>query len=252
MRVAPAVDRLAQLAVNPGGGDIEDRSARPPVVEGEAIQRLPVGIDLDRLHELADGGPLLLRQEVETEHLPSLDQLVGEGLLLHADPDELGFEADLRRPVERHAVAPLPIAGANDIQPVRHLPQHTPAELVVLLLLGVGLDALGEGADGRSGLGGHPRTLPRPARERRQCIQPHQSYILADMAKRLVDIDDELLARAKRSAGTRTIKATVEAGLQRLVADELLMRHVRRLRRRGSIDLQRAEEARAPRRAASG
>jgi Arc/MetJ family transcription regulator len=72
------------------------------------------------------------------------------------------------------------------------------------------------------------------------------------MAKRLVEIDDELLARAKRSAGTPTIKATVEAGLQRLVADDLTMRHVRRLRRRGSIDLKLAEEARAPRRAAGG
>src|SRR5687768_1770569 len=81
-RVATAVDRLAQLAVDPGGGDVEDRGSGPPVVEGEAVERLAVGVDLDRLHELADGCPLLLRQEVEAEHFPRLDQLMGEGGLL--------------------------------------------------------------------------------------------------------------------------------------------------------------------------
>src|SRR5207248_3756164 len=39
-RVTAAVDRLAQLAVDPGGGDVEDRRARPPVVEGEPVHRL--------------------------------------------------------------------------------------------------------------------------------------------------------------------------------------------------------------------
>lgn len=72
------------------------------------------------------------------------------------------------------------------------------------------------------------------------------------MAKRLVDIDDDLLARARRAAGTPTIKATVEAGLRRLVDTELTERHVRRLRGRGRLDLGLVEEARAPRRAARG
>ena len=72
------------------------------------------------------------------------------------------------------------------------------------------------------------------------------------MAKRLVDIDDDLLDRARRAAGTPTIKATVEAGLRRLVDAELTERHVRRLRSRNGLDLQRAEEARAPRHANGG
>src|SRR5438105_6383749 len=53
-RVASAVDRLAQLAVDPGGGDVEDRRARPPVMEGEPVHGLAVGVDLHRLDELAD------------------------------------------------------------------------------------------------------------------------------------------------------------------------------------------------------
>lgn len=71
------------------------------------------------------------------------------------------------------------------------------------------------------------------------------------MAKRLVDIDDELLERARRAAGTPTIKATVEAGLRRLVDSELTERHVRRLRRDGLL-LELVEDARAPRAAVDG
>jgi Arc/MetJ family transcription regulator len=71
------------------------------------------------------------------------------------------------------------------------------------------------------------------------------------VAKRLVDIDDELLDRARRAAGTPTIKATVEAGLRRLVDSELTERHVRRLRLRG-LPLELVEEARAPRAAVDG
>lgn len=72
------------------------------------------------------------------------------------------------------------------------------------------------------------------------------------MTKRLVDIDDDLLARARRAAGTPTIKATVEAGLRRLVDAELTERHVRRLRGHSGLDLRLVEESRAPRRAAGG
>jgi Arc/MetJ family transcription regulator len=67
------------------------------------------------------------------------------------------------------------------------------------------------------------------------------------MTKRLVDIDDELLARARNVAGTETIKSTVETALRRLADQEVALRHVRRLRRRGSLDLRRIEMGRAPR-----
>jgi Arc/MetJ family transcription regulator len=76
-------------------------------------------------------------------------------------------------------------------------------------------------------------------------------YTLA-VSKRLVDIDDNLLERARRAAGTPTIKATVEAGLLRLVDAELTERHVRRLRTGGGPELGLIEDARAPRRADSG
>ena len=65
------------------------------------------------------------------------------------------------------------------------------------------------------------------------------------MSKRLVEIDDRLLERARGVAGTVTIKATVEAGLRRLADQELALRHVRRLRR--GLSLERLETARAPR-----
>ncbi len=70
---------------------------------------------------------------------------------------------------------------------------------------------------------------------------------MSGVTKRLVDIDDDLLARARSAAGTETIRATVEAGLRRLADQELALRHVRRLRRRGTLDLQRIEASRAPR-----
>ena len=77
------------------------------------------------------------------------------------------------------------------------------------------------------------------------CICSSVGYILLSVSKRLVDIDDDLLAQARLVAGTSTIKATVEAGLRRLVDDDVTERHVRRLRQ-GGLDLRRAEEARRP------
>ena len=65
--------------------------------------------------------------------------------------------------------------------------------------------------------------------------------------KRLVDIDDDLLERARSIAGTRTIKDTVNAALQRLVDDERVLRHIERLRGSGALDLAKVEEARRPR-----
>lgn len=70
------------------------------------------------------------------------------------------------------------------------------------------------------------------------------------VTKRLVEIDDDLLARAKGAAGTETIKATVEVALRRLADQESTLRHVRRLRRRGALDLARIEQSRVPRGAA--
>jgi len=67
------------------------------------------------------------------------------------------------------------------------------------------------------------------------------------MGKRLVDIDDELLERARSIAGTSTIKDTVHAALERLVDDERVTRHIERLRGSGALDLPRIEEARRPR-----
>jgi hypothetical protein len=66
------------------------------------------------------------------------------------------------------------------------------------------------------------------------------------MAKHLVDIDPELLERARAAAGTPTIKATVEAGLRQLAGKEVVLRHVRRLRKRPPA-IEWVEKARTPR-----
>lgn len=68
-----------------------------------------------------------------------------------------------------------------------------------------------------------------------------------DMAKRLVDIDDDLLERARSLVGTVTIKETVNAALQRLVDLEKVLGHIERLRGSGALDLAKIEEARRPR-----
>jgi len=65
--------------------------------------------------------------------------------------------------------------------------------------------------------------------------------------KRLVDIDEDLLERARSAAGTDTIKDTVNAALRRLVDDERALRHIERLRGSGALDLRRIDEARKPR-----
>lgn len=66
------------------------------------------------------------------------------------------------------------------------------------------------------------------------------------MTKRLVEIDDELLGQARVAAGTKTIKATVETALQRLVDRDTALRHVARLRKKDALDLAVLEEARRP------
>lgn len=67
------------------------------------------------------------------------------------------------------------------------------------------------------------------------------------MTKRLVDIDDELLERARSVSGTGTLKETVNTALERLADDEKVRRHVQRLRSTEALDLNSVEEARQPR-----
>jgi len=67
------------------------------------------------------------------------------------------------------------------------------------------------------------------------------------MTKRLVDIDDELLERARAVANAGTIKGTVDAALRRLIDQDTALRHVRRLRGVGALNLARIAAARSPR-----
>ena len=67
------------------------------------------------------------------------------------------------------------------------------------------------------------------------------------VTKRLIDIDDELLAAARKASGASTIKATVEIALRRLVDRSLAVEHVMRLRQGNTLDLAKLEEARKPR-----
>lgn len=64
------------------------------------------------------------------------------------------------------------------------------------------------------------------------------------MTKRLVEIDDTLLERARGIAGTGTITGTVRIALQRLVDQDTAVRHVQRLRQPGALDLGLIEQAR--------
>jgi len=66
------------------------------------------------------------------------------------------------------------------------------------------------------------------------------------MTKRLVDIDDSLLERARAAAGVGTITGTVRLALQRLVDQDTALRHVQRLRQPGAIDIELIEAARKP------
>ena len=57
------------------------------------------------------------------------------------------------------------------------------------------------------------------------------------MTKRLVDIDDDLLDKARRATGTATINETVNAALRHIVESELRLRHVKRLQDLDGLDL---------------
>lgn len=57
------------------------------------------------------------------------------------------------------------------------------------------------------------------------------------MTKRLVDIDDDLLAQARELLGASSMKETVNAALSEVVAAELRRRHLLRLRTGEGMDL---------------
>ena len=57
------------------------------------------------------------------------------------------------------------------------------------------------------------------------------------MTKRLVDIDDDLLAEARVLTGATTMKEAVNAALQDVIDGELRRRHLRRLEAGAGIDL---------------
>lgn len=69
----------------------------------------------------------------------------------------------------------------------------------------------------------------------------------ACVTKRLVEIDDVLLARARAVARTNTIKATVETALQILVDRDIVLTHVARLRSTDALEADHLEDARRPR-----
>lgn len=57
------------------------------------------------------------------------------------------------------------------------------------------------------------------------------------MTKRLVDIDDELLALARVLTGAVTMKEAVNTALQQVIDSELRRRHLRRLEAGAGTDL---------------
>lgn len=57
------------------------------------------------------------------------------------------------------------------------------------------------------------------------------------MTKRLVDIDDGLLAEARVLTGAVTMKEAVNAALQQVIDSELRRRHLRRLEAGEGTDL---------------
>ncbi|MYI56670.1 MAG: type II toxin-antitoxin system VapB family antitoxin [Acidimicrobiia bacterium] len=57
------------------------------------------------------------------------------------------------------------------------------------------------------------------------------------MTKRLVDIDDDLLAEVRVLTGAVTMKEAVNAALQQVIDSELRRRHLRRLQASEGTDL---------------
>lgn len=61
------------------------------------------------------------------------------------------------------------------------------------------------------------------------------------MTKRLIDVDDGLLDKARDALGTRTLKDTVNRALAEVVGAELRRRHADRLSRMEGLDLDDAD-----------
>ncbi len=158
--VVAAGHLLADPAFEPRHRLVEHRYTRGrPVMEREAIHCGGRLVDLNRFYEFAHDGAVLAVDEAQAEHPAVMDQLVAQGGVLHADADQLGLEAELRCPVERHGVAPLAGPAAHDVQAIRHLPEDSAAELVVLVVVG----AFREGADGFACRASHsPEVTQRP------------------------------------------------------------------------------------------
>lgn len=64
-----------------------------------------------------------------------------------------------------------------------------------------------------------------------------QEIYRGEVTKRLVDIDDDLLARARAALGTATMKDTVNGALQEVVNLELRRRHADQLATMEGLDL---------------
>jgi Arc/MetJ family transcription regulator len=99
----------------------------------------------------------------------------------------------------------------------------------------------------RTPVGG--RTSSFPCRGRKKAgkggasgIYNYGIYVYALlMTKRLVDIDDDLLERARRTLGTGTMKETVNRALEEAAAAELRRRHAERLASGDGTDLGRED-----------
>ncbi|MDE0065625.1 MAG: type II toxin-antitoxin system VapB family antitoxin [Acidimicrobiaceae bacterium] len=57
------------------------------------------------------------------------------------------------------------------------------------------------------------------------------------MTKRLIDIDDDILAEARAVTGAATMKETINIALRHIVETELRLRHVKRLQDLDGMDL---------------
>ena len=84
----------------------------------------------------------------------------------------------------------------------------------------------------------------------RQTVYTHsdRSDILPTVTKRLIDIDDDLLARARAALGAATMKETVNRALTEVVKAELRRRHADRLATMRGMDLDDPEIMKGARR----
>ncbi len=85
---------------------------------------------------------------------------------------------------------------------------------------------------------GDPQLRPHPTSPRRLdiSVDPELRYTRT-VTKRLVDIDDGLLAEVRDLTGAATMKEAVNAALQEVIDAELRRRHLRRLESGAGTDL---------------